>query len=125
MVSSFSIVSKEWLYRKVRTLGEKIRSPALILNARHHRRDVHFSSMILGSIVVSSFPRLRFVDYLAALRVALALCSTNAKILLHPEIQPTCTADDKITKKDMPVCVHTQKYYSIQKFSQHVLLMTK
>jgi len=109
MVSSFSIVSKEWLYRKVSTLGEKIRSPALILNARHHRRDVHFSSMILGSIVVSSFPRLRFVDYLAALRVALALCSTNAKILLHPEIQPTCTADDKITKKDMPVCVHTQK----------------
>jgi len=109
MVSSFSIVSKEWLCRKVSTLGEKIRSPALILNARHHRRDVHSSIMILGSIVVSSFPRLRFVDYLAALRVALALCSTSAEMLLHPEMEATCTADDKITKKVTPVCMHTQK----------------
>jgi len=99
MVAFFSIVSKEWLYRITKKLGEKIRSPVVIANAWHHRTDAYSSILALGSIVLSmAFPRLLFVDSFAGLLVALAISGTGAEILVEAVKQLTDMADVEVTE---------------------------
>ena len=46
-MAALSIVSKEWLYRITRTVGERLKSQVVIANAWHHRSDA-YSVRILG-----------------------------------------------------------------------------
>ena len=40
-MAALSIVSKEWLYRITRTVGERLKSQVVIANAWHHRSDAY------------------------------------------------------------------------------------
>lgn len=67
-----SIATKEWMYRYTFTAGKRLRSPALMANAWHHRSDV-FSSLgtlvgVGGAVFLSE--RWRVLDPLAALGVS-------------------------------------------------------
>ena len=68
-----SIVSKEWLFRYTRKVGERIRSNAVVANAWHHRSDA-FSSLatlvgVLGAMCLGE--KWRVLDPIAAMAVAL------------------------------------------------------
>ena len=109
IVTGFSIICDGCFYRKAKHLGEKIRSRELMLNARHHKRNLFSSILLLGSIVVSNlFPRLHFVDYGSAVLIALGISGTSANMLVDPAIQLMGTGDDEVTKKVIPVGVHQQ-----------------
>ena len=45
-----SILSKEWLFRITKQVGERLRSPVVIANAWHHRSDAYSSILALFSI---------------------------------------------------------------------------
>lgn len=77
-----SIVSKEWLYRWTRKIGERIGSPALLANAWHHRSDA-FSSVPALIAVVGSFvaPQWAFLDQFGALIVSLFIMYSAYQIL--------------------------------------------
>ena len=68
-----SIVSKEWLYRYTRHVGERIRSDAVIANAWHHRSDAFSSLATLVGVGGAFFlgPQWRVLDPIAAMIVAL------------------------------------------------------
>jgi hypothetical protein len=50
VVAGISIVSKEWLFRVTKAVGEKLNSPVVIANAWHHRSDAYSSILALLSI---------------------------------------------------------------------------
>lgn len=69
-----SIVSKELLFRRTRTIGKRIRSSALIANAWHHRSDALSSiPALVAAGVASSFPKWIILDQIGALIVALLI----------------------------------------------------
>jgi hypothetical protein len=49
-VAGISILSKEWLFRVTKVVGEKLNSPVVIANAWHHRSDAYSSILALLSI---------------------------------------------------------------------------
>lgn len=68
----FSIISKEWMYRRTIAVGRATRNRALVANAWHHRSDA-FSSLgvmigIFGAIVLGE--RWRMLDPMAAVVVS-------------------------------------------------------
>ncbi len=66
-----SIVSKEILFRKTRSVGKRIHSSALIANAWHHRSDALSSIPALITVgVASTDSRWAFLDSLGAVLVA-------------------------------------------------------
>ncbi len=77
-----SIVVKEWLYRYTAREGEKLKSPALVSNAWHHRLDA-FSSIPVAIAVATAMvrPDLRFMDDAASLLVAVLIIIAALKIL--------------------------------------------
>lgn len=76
--AALSIVSKEWLYRITRVVGERIRSPVIIANAWHHRSDAYSSVLALGSIGLARYvPGMLFADAAAGLFVAAMICATG------------------------------------------------
>ena len=78
VTAALSIVSKEWLYRITRVVGERIRSPVIIANAWHHRSDAYSSVLALGSIGLARYvPGLLFADAAAGLFVAAMICATG------------------------------------------------
>ena len=50
VMAGLSIISKEWLFRITKTVGERLRSPVVIANAWHHRSDAYSSVLALLSI---------------------------------------------------------------------------
>ena len=78
VTAALSIVSKEWLYRITRAVGERIRSQVIIANAWHHRSDAYSSVLALGSIGLARYvPGLVFVDAAGGLFVAAMICATG------------------------------------------------
>jgi cation diffusion facilitator family transporter len=76
-----SIVCKEGLYQWTALVGRKIRSPAVIANAWHHRSDA-FSSIpaVLAVSVARFFPGWSFVDHVGAIAVSLFILQAAWKI---------------------------------------------
>ena len=63
IMAALSIVSKEWLYRVTRKVGEQLRSQVVIANAWHHRSDAYSSVLALISIGLAiAFPGLIAAD---------------------------------------------------------------
>ena len=50
LMAGLSILSKEWLFRITKQVGERLRSPVVIANAWHHRSDAYSSILALFSI---------------------------------------------------------------------------
>ena len=70
--SLFSILLKEILYRWTITVGKRIKSPALIANAWHHRSDAFSSIPALIAVSVAIInPNLAFVDHIGAFVISL------------------------------------------------------
>ena len=94
LMAALSIVSKEWLFRVTRTVGERLNSQIVIANAWHHRSDAYSSVLALGSIALAMYvPGLVFVDAAAGLFVAGMICMTGAEIMGESIKQLTDTTD--------------------------------
>jgi len=66
-----SIIAKELLFRKTRSVGKRIHSSALIANAWHHRSDALSSIPALVTVGIAAMgPRWAFLDSLGAVLVA-------------------------------------------------------
>jgi cation diffusion facilitator family transporter len=67
-----SIIAKEILFRRTRTIGKKIHSSALLANAWHHRSDALSSIPALVVVLMASLdPKWAFLDSVGAVIVAI------------------------------------------------------
>lgn len=77
-----SIIVKEILYKITNKYGQKIKSPALIANAWHHRLDalssIPASFAVAGAIL---FPQIKYLDLGGALIVSVFIFQAAIKIL--------------------------------------------
>jgi len=77
-----SIILKEFLYRWTLGQGRKYTSRALIANAWHHRTDALSSIPVAIAVIVSVlYPKLSFIDHIAAFTVSLFILYAGGKIL--------------------------------------------
>ena len=95
LMAGASIVSKEWLYRVTKKVGDDLNSQVVIANAWHHRTDAYSSILALLSIGLAMFvPGMGAADSFAGLLVAGMICMTGADILGESLNQLTDTAAD-------------------------------
>ncbi|MEG0010921.1 MAG: cation diffusion facilitator family transporter [Muribaculaceae bacterium] len=82
IMSIVSIVSKEWLYRYTKVVGENVQSMALIANAWHHRSDAFSSIATLVGISGAMFlgDSWRILDPLAAMLVSVFIAIVAYKL---------------------------------------------
>jgi cation diffusion facilitator family transporter len=82
LVACISMVSKEVLYRWSSRIGQRIKSPALIANAWHHRSD-GFSSLPVAIAVLGRWvkPDWAFLENVAALIVSVFILQAAWKII--------------------------------------------
>lgn len=100
IMAFLSIVSKEWLYRITRRVGEEINSQIVIANAWHHRSDAYSSILALGSIgLAMSIPGMAFADAAAGILVAGMICMTGAEIMGEAVKQLTDTSDSELAER--------------------------
>lgn len=97
IMAAISIVSKEWLFRVTRTVGERINSQVVIANAWHHRSDAYSSILALFSIGLAMVGLLA-ADAAAGILVAGMICMTGAEILGESVKQLTDTTDEKLVR---------------------------
>jgi cation diffusion facilitator family transporter len=91
-----SIVSKEWLYRVTRRVGEDLNSQVVIANAYHHRSDAYSSILALVSIALAMLvPGLIAADSAAGLLVGGMICMTGAEIMGEAVKQLTDSSADE------------------------------
>ena len=82
LMAGLSIVSKEWLYRITRRVGEELNSQVIIANAWHHRSDAYSSVLALISIgLAMTVPGFLAADPAAGILVAGMIAMTGAEIL--------------------------------------------
>lgn len=97
-VALLSVLSKEWLYRITKKVGERIGSPVVIANAWHHRSDAYSSVLALGSIALAmAVPGMLAADSAAGILVAGMICTTGIEILFDAAKQLTDAADEELT----------------------------
>ena len=100
LVALLSIVSKEWLYRITKQVGEKLNSQVVIANAWHHRSDAYSSVMALFAIGLAIyFPSLVATDAAAGMLVAGMICMTGTEILGESIKQLTDTTNEYLVDK--------------------------
>lgn len=100
IMAGLSIVSKEWLYRKTRKVGDDLNSQVIISNAWHHRSDAYSSILSLFSISLAmSIPGMLAADSAAGLVVASLICLTGAEIMAESVNQLTDTADRELVAR--------------------------
>ena len=100
IMAFISIVSKEWLYRITRVVGERLNSQVVIANAWHHRTDAYSSVLALISIgMAMAFPSLIAADSAAGLLVAGMICMTGFEILGESIKQLTDTNNEELVKR--------------------------
>ncbi|KAL7479916.1 hypothetical protein ACHAW6_005633 [Cyclotella cf. meneghiniana] len=100
IVAFISIVSKEWLYRITRKVGEELNSQVVIANAWHHRSDAYSSVLALISIgLAMSIPGFLAADPLAGMLVAGMIAMTGAEIMGESMKQLTdAVTDEELVK---------------------------
>mmetsp|Transcript_18616 Transcript_18616/g.22808 ORF Transcript_18616/g.22808 Transcript_18616/m.22808 type:complete len:616 (-) Transcript_18616:122-1969(-) len=100
LMAFMSIVSKEWLYRITKTVGEQLNSQVVIANAWHHRSDAYSSILAMGSIgLAMSIPGMVAADAAAGLLVAGMICMTGAEIMGEAVKQLTDTNDEALVER--------------------------
>ena len=104
-----SIVAKEILYRWTAAAGKKIKSPALVANAWHHRTDAISSLPVLiavgGALI---FPSWSFLDRVGAAIVSIFILHAAIKII-WPAIGELIDAGapEEIQKKIVKIACNT------------------
>lgn len=73
VAATVSVVSKEWIYRYTRNVGEAIRSDLIIANAWHSRTDA-FSSVIVLLSTIGAMMGYIWLDAVAAVAIAFIIC---------------------------------------------------
>lgn len=92
-----SIVSKECMYWYTLRVGLRIRSPALIGNAWHHRSDALSSvAVFIGLLLTQINPAWHMADAIAALLVSMLILRVGAKLCYHAfrELADTAPAEE-------------------------------
>lgn len=74
VVAGFSIISKEWIYRYTKAVGERLNSKLLIANAWHSRSDA-ISSVVVLVGVAGAMMGVPWLDSAAAFVVALMIAN--------------------------------------------------
>jgi len=98
VMAASSILSKEWLYRITRRVGEQLNSQVVIANAWHHRSDAYSSVLALISIgLAMSVPGFLAADPAAGMLVAGMIAMTGAEIMGESVKQLT----DAVTDEDL------------------------
>lgn len=100
VMAGMSIVSKEWLYRITKRVGEKLNSQVVIANAWHHRSDAYSSVLAMISIgLAMSVPSFLAADPAAGILVAGMIAMTGAEILGESVKQLTdAMTDEELVK---------------------------
>lgn len=100
IMAAMSIISKEWLYRITRKVGEDINSTIVIANAWHHRSDAYSSILALASIgLAMSIPGMAAADAAAGLLVGGMICMTGVEIMGEAVKQLTDTNDEQLVER--------------------------
>mgnify|MGYP003586372774 FL=1 len=88
IAAAVSIISKEWLFRKTKAVGEKINSQAVIANGWHHRSDAFSSIGTLIGISGAMFlgVQWRILDPIASIIVSVFIIGVATK-LLRPAVE--------------------------------------
>lgn len=82
LVAFLSVISKEWLFRITKNVGEELNSHILIANAKHHRSDAFSSVLAMGSIgIAMSIPGMQIADVMAGLFVSGMICTMGIEIM--------------------------------------------
>jgi cation diffusion facilitator family transporter len=82
IMAAISVVSKEWLFRITKKVGERLQSTVVIANAWHHRSDAYTSVMAVMSIALARYiPGLVFCDAATGLLVGATIGMTGFEIL--------------------------------------------
>jgi divalent metal cation (Fe/Co/Zn/Cd) transporter len=99
IMAAISILSKEWLFRITKTVGESLNSQVVIANAWHHRSDAYSSVLALLSIgLAMAVPGMVAADSAAGLLVAGMICMTGADILGESIKQLSDTSNEDLVE---------------------------
>jgi cation diffusion facilitator family transporter len=97
VLALLSIVSKEWLFRVTKRVGDALNNQVIIANAWHHRSDAFSSILSLGSIALAIFfPGFLIADSAAGIFIAGMICMTGLEILGESMKQLTDTSDQTL-----------------------------
>ena len=100
VMAGLSILSKEWLYRITRRVGDRLNSQIVLANAWHHRTDAYSSVLALVSIGLAiAVPGFLAADAAAGILVAGMICMTGAEILGESVKQLTDTHDETLATR--------------------------
>ncbi|MBW2066640.1 MAG: cation transporter [Deltaproteobacteria bacterium] len=103
-----SIGAKEGLYHYTMRTGKRIRSPAVIANAWHHRSDALSSVAVLFGVVGSQIrASWNILDAYAALLVSLFIIKVGIDILKNALQEFTDKAPDPQVLEKMQECIET------------------
>jgi cation diffusion facilitator family transporter len=98
VMAGISILSKEWLYRVTKQVGDALNSQVVIANAWHHRSDAYSSVLALISIGLAMTGFIA-ADSAAGLLVAGMICMTGADILGESIKQLTDTSNNDLAER--------------------------
>jgi cation diffusion facilitator family transporter len=109
IMAALSIVSKEWLYRITKRVGEALNSQVVIANAWHHRSDAYSSILALFSIALAINGWLA-ADAGAGLIVAGMIALTGVEIMGESIKQLTDTVDETLVQR-VEMVLHQAKHH--------------
>ena len=104
-----SIVVKEVLYRWTAAVGRRIKSPALVANAWHHRTDAISSLPVLIAVGAALiFPTWSFLDRVGAIIVSIFILHAATKIIWPAASELIdAGAPEEIQKNIMEIAANT------------------
>jgi cation diffusion facilitator family transporter len=104
--AAVSIVVKEILYHYTVRVGRRIRSPAVVANAWHHRSDALSSVAVFAGVAAAQVhPAWHLLDAYAALLVSLLIAGVGARVLWQAVKEVTDTAPPAEVLEGMRACV--------------------
>jgi cation diffusion facilitator family transporter len=105
--AALSIIIKEVLYRWTFAAGRRVKSPALIANAWHHRSDALSSIPILAAVTGAIFfPAWAFLDHAGAALVSVFIMQA-ALMIIWPAVREfmDLAAPEELCRKIRAICL--------------------
>ena len=99
--AALSLVVKETLYRYTVRVGKRIKSPAVVANAWHHRSDAFSSvAVFLGLLGARIHPDWHILDAYAAMLVAIFIAKVGVEVLIQAsrEMIDAAPAQDEVSR---------------------------
>ena len=104
--AALSILVKEFLYRYTVLVGQRIKSPAVMANAWHHRSDALSSvAVLIGVTAAQMRPDWHILDAYAALLVSFFIVKVALDILRNMLREITDTAPEPEIIEKMTACI--------------------